>query len=110
MITYQELGKWLQDHGIGSYFQGDDQLILSGQNPALPSSNCLWVQKKGNEWYIGTWLPAAYRVPTTQDIRYVCETVFRSSARAIYTIEQAITEPLNLRRLTDEEMDELGFS
>jgi hypothetical protein len=107
---YQELGKWLQDRGIGSYLQGDDQLILSAQNPAVPSSNCLWVQKKGDEWYIGTWLPAAYRIPKSQDVGYVCETVFRSSAQAIYTIDKAIADGLKLRRLSDEEMEDLGFA
>ena len=110
MNVYHELAQWLHDRGIGSYLQSEDQLVLSSQNPALPSSNCLWVQKKGDEWYIGTWLPAAYHVLKAQDLRQVCELVFRSSAQAMFTVDPALAQRLQLRRLGDEEMEELGFT
>ncbi|SRR6266446_2121528 len=110
MTVYQELAEWLEAQGIASYLQSADQLVISAQNPALPTSNCLWVRKKKDEWYIGTWLPAGYHVPKTQDVGHVCEMVFRSSAQAMYTIDPALARRLELRRLSAEEMEELGLA
>lgn len=112
MSIYQELSKWLHDRGIDSYQQVEDadHLILSDQNPACPTSNCLWVKKRGDDWYIGTWLPSAYRLPKTEEVGRVCETVFRSSATAMYTIDPAIAERFQLHRLGDDEMEQLGFA
>ncbi len=78
MTSYVELGDWLESRGIGYYFQSSDQMVISQENPAMPSSNCFWVTLlEVREWYIGTpWLPAAYRVPADEDIRQICESLF----------------------------------
>lgn len=109
MNSYQDLANWLRTRGIEGYLQSEDLLVLSRQNPALPGSNCLWVQKKHDHWYLGTWLPAVYRVPKEQDVRYVCEKVFSSSNHAIYIIDPVLERVLALQRLSDEEMEQMGF-
>lgn len=110
MNMFQHLAEWLEGRGIGSYLQSPEQLVVSSENPALPTSNCFWVRKKNGEWYIGTWLVAAYHVPPSQEIGRACELVYRSSSKAMYTIDSLLAERLELRRLTDEEMEELGFT
>jgi hypothetical protein len=110
MSAYTELAEWLKRKGIGSYLQGPDQLVVSSENPAMPAGNCFWVRRKGGSWYIGTWLPAGYHVTDEQDIHTVCEAVFRSSATAMYKIEPALAGRLGVRRLSDDEMELLGFT
>jgi len=110
MTEYNQLAECLDAKGIGSYYQGPDRFVVSGLNPALPTANCFWVARRGDEWYIGTWLPAIYQVPLGQDICRVCEIVFRSSGVAIYTIDEGLASQLQLRRLTDQEIDLLGLA
>jgi len=110
MSSYAEVGKWLESKGIGCYLQGPDQMIVSEKNPAMPGSNCFWLTLRETDWYIGTWLPAAYHVPPAQDIQEVCESVFRSSTTAIYSISNDLVTRFNLHRLTDKQMEELGFT
>ncbi len=110
MSNYLELDRSLKAKGIGCYVQGPDQLVVSDENPAMPSTNTFWVTHKNGHWYIGTWLPAVYLVPTDLKISDVCEIVFRSSPKAIYTIDNALAEQLKLRRLTEQEVDLLGFA
>jgi hypothetical protein len=110
MQSYVELGKWLSTKGIASYFQGPDQMVISCQNPATPSSNCFWVSLKGGKWYLATWLPAVYCLPNVQDSPEACESVFRSSTTAIYTIAPDIVARYNLRRLSEGEIENLGLA
>lgn len=110
MTTFTELGDCLQAKGIGSYYQSQDRFVVSSTNPALPSSNCFWVARRHNAWYIGTWLPAIYEVPADENVCKACELVFRSSATAIYTIEASVAELLRLRRLGEEEIQGLQLA
>jgi hypothetical protein len=110
MTEYDDLAKHLKAKGIGTYFQNPDQLVISDQNPAMPSSNCFWVSKREVDWFLGTWLPAIYQVPSDQDICSVCEIVFRSSPSAIYTVNTSVAQRLGLRRLSDEESENLGLA
>ena len=109
MKSYNELASWLETKGIGSYLQSPDQMVISAENPAMPRSNCFWVTFRKGNWYVVTWSPAAYCVPVAQDIREVCESVFRSSEIAIYTVAPELVERFGLRRLTDNEMGEAGL-
>jgi len=108
MNDFRSLVERLGTVGIGSYLQEPDMLVVSNQNPAWPSSNSFWVRKDDQVWFIGTWAPAIYRIPSDQDVVKVCEVVFRSSSTAIYTIEESIIEEFKLGKLTDEEMESLG--
>jgi hypothetical protein len=108
MNAYQQLADCLFARGIESYFQNPELLVLSGQNPAMPSSNSFWVTLKGAEWFIGTWLPAVYRADAER-ICDICEAVFKSSPSAIWNVEPDLAAKLNLRRLTPDEMETLGF-
>jgi hypothetical protein len=110
MSAYHELAEGLRAKGIASHFQNSDQLVVANENPAMPGSNCFWVTNKNDKWYIGTWLPAVYRVPPEQNICHVCETVFRSSPTAIYRSERALAASLKLRRLALKEIEKLGFA
>ena len=110
MSIYSELQSNLRRKGIGSYLQNPDQLVVSNQNPAWPDSNCFWVTRRKKIWYVGTWSPAVYEVPLNVDISEVCDAVFHSSTRAIFTVEPALVDQWRLRRLTEEENEQLGFA
>lgn len=107
--TYKELAAFLESKRIGSYLQGSDQLVISNQNPALPSSNSFWAMKRDNAWYLGTWSPAIYEVPSGDHVCEACEKIFRSSPTAISVIHDDLVAQFHLRRLTDEEIEELGL-
>jgi hypothetical protein len=107
MDSYVELADWLKRKRIGSYMQAADRLVVSNENPARPGRNCFWVTRKGGHWFLGTFLPAAYRVPVAEDIGPLCETVFHSSPTAVYTIDPSIISRYRLLVLTDEEAEAL---
>jgi len=109
MNAYQQLADCLFARGIESYFQNPELLVLSGQNPAMPSSNSFWVTKKGEEWFIGTWLPTIYKVADEKQLGEICEAVFKSSPTAIYSMAPELAARLNLHRLSNSEMKERGF-
>src|SRR6185312_7437805 len=106
MNSYQQLADCLHQRGIDSYFQNPEMLVVSGQNPAMPGSNSFWVTRIGEEWFIGTWLPAVYKATDGEKICDVCEAVFKSSPTAIYSVAPDLAAKLNLRRLTTSEMEE----
>jgi hypothetical protein len=109
MDSYQQLAECLHARGIDSFLQNPEMLVVSGENPALPGSNSFWVTKKGEDWFIGTWLPAIYQVADEKQLCDLCETVFKSSPTAIYSVAPELATQLNLRRLTSSEMEEHGF-
>ena len=84
-------------------------MVIANETPAFPTSNTFWVTFRKESWFIVTWLPAPYRVPAAQDISVICESVFKSSATAIYTIAPELVERFGLRRLTDDEMVDVGL-
>lgn len=107
MNSYLELADWLKTKGIGSYMQSADRLVVSNENPARPGRNCFWLTRKGSQWFVGTFLPAGYLVPAAQDIGPLCETVFRSSPSAVYSIDPLIITRYRLLVLTDDEVEAL---
>lgn len=109
MSCYTDLAEQLESKGVGTHLQNPELIIVSNSNPAMPDSNCFWVTKKEGKWYLGTFLPAIYQLPEAANIAGVCEVVFRSSEKAIWTIDTLIASQLNLRRLSDSEVDEFGF-
>ncbi len=109
MQSYDEIQLGLKARGIGCYLQNADQLVVSNDNPAVPSSNSFWVTNRNREWYLATWLPAVYHVPAEEDICEICEMVFRSSPTAIYTIEPGLAERHNLTRLPDDQAEAIGL-
>jgi hypothetical protein len=110
MDAYTELANYLGDAGIGSYMQNPNLLVISSNYPALPSSNCFWAAMRDSAWYIGTWLPAVYQVPTDANVGAVCKQVYESSSRAIYTVDPELAARLHLRELDEPEMAHLGFT
>jgi hypothetical protein len=74
----------------------------------MPGSNCFWVTNRNGEWYLGTWLPAVYRLPAKADLGAVCEAIFQSSLKAIWEVDDGLVAKFNLRRLTEGEIEALG--
>lgn len=109
MYTYQQLAECLFARGIESFLQNPELLVISGQNPAKPDSNSFWVTQQGEDWFLGTWLPAVYQIADAEQLCDICEAVFKSSPPAIYSVAADLAAKLNLRRLTDSEMEERGF-
>ncbi len=75
MRSYVELEQALRTKGMGSYFQNDDQLVVSDVSPAMPHSNCFSITNKAGDRYLGTSLPAVYRFPAKADLSVICEAV-----------------------------------
>lgn len=109
MNNYLELEQSLLAKGIGSYLQNPDLLVVSNVNPAMPNSNCFWVTNKGGEWFLGTWLPAVYQIPTKKNLSEICEAVFNSAQKAIFEVNETLAAKLNLRRLAETEIEAFGF-
>jgi hypothetical protein len=107
---YFELEQSLRAKGIGSYFQNENLLVVSNANPAMPDSNSFWITCKAGEWYLGTWLPSVYRIPTTADVPVICEAVFNSAPKAVWELDNRLAAELGLRRLTETEIESLGFA
>lgn len=109
MDCYQQLAECLHVRGIESFLQNPEMLVVSGQNPAMPGSNSFWVTKRGEDWFIGTWLPAVYKVADEKRLCDICEAAFKSASSAIYSIEPDLAAKLNLSPLTDSEVEDYGF-
>jgi hypothetical protein len=108
-LSLTDLAQCLAEKGVGSYLQNPDQLVVANSNPALPSGNCLWVSQIESVWCIGTWLPCAYLLPKDQSVCEVCAAVFHSSKEAIYDIDPILVRRFRLRRLSDDELSNLGW-
>ncbi len=65
----------LHDRGISAYRQGPRQLVLSRQrSPVMPDAgNSFWICRLGTDWYICTWAPYYYHVPSAASILDLAE-------------------------------------
>ena len=72
--TYRPIVDALHARSVTTYFQGEEQLVISRQYPAMPfGSNSFWITNKEGIWYLSTWSPTCYRVPPEADLIGLCE-------------------------------------
>ena len=60
--VYKPIIEGLRTRCVCTYFQGEDQLVISRQHgTALPfSGNSFWLSNQQGVWYLCTWAPNAY--------------------------------------------------
>jgi hypothetical protein len=65
----------LRSRGISAYRQRPNQLVISRQHgaPWPDRGNSFWICKLAGDWYICTWAPHYYRVPSASSVVAVCE-------------------------------------
>ena len=73
--VYRPIVEGLLARSVPSYFQDENQLVISRRSGlALPSgSNSFWITNDEGIWYLSTWSPTYYRVPPEADLIGLCE-------------------------------------
>ena len=88
----------LASNGIRALLKPNGQLLLPLR---------VWITWK-EQWFISTWLPAAYSVPIDIDIVALCrECLGSDDGGGWYTIPERITAKYRLKRLDYEVVDDL---
>jgi hypothetical protein len=107
--TYSSISNALEAVGIASRQSRHDQLIVSTQvGPVWPNAgNSFWLSYQKHGWYLSTWLPACYRIPSNQDLVALCVACMEASSSAMYRVPEAIVERFRLERLSEREFEEL---
>lgn len=105
--VYKPIIEGLRSRSICTYFQGEDQLVLSRQRgPVLPSrGNSFWLSNQQGIWYLGTWAPIAYSVAPETDLLGLCEEFVDVDSGAQVEVPTHIVERFQLTRLSDEEFE-----
>jgi hypothetical protein len=106
---YDSLTEALNSIGLIAQQRRSDQLIVSAQRgPVWPDrGNSFWQSVQGGTWYLNTWLPACYRIPSGQDVLAVCSACMESSTSAMYRVPDEITARFGLERISDDEFARL---
>jgi hypothetical protein len=71
---YLTLANALAKRKVATYFQSEDQLVVSLQSdPAWPDAgNSFWLSHQNDRWYLCTWMPFCYLVPAAADLVELC--------------------------------------
>jgi hypothetical protein len=105
MDPYESLKRALAGIGLTGQLQNPDQLLISRQEgPVWPErGNSFWVSHKQDVWYLGTWLPVCYKLPTDQDIVDLCAAFMSLGTSARYRVPPEIIERFGLQELDGQE-------
>ena len=103
--SYAALTNALSAIGLTRQQVRANQLVVSApQGPVWPNrGNSFWLSMQGGVWYLGTWLPACYRVPPSQDVVAVCSACMEVGASAMYRVPDEIAAHFGLERISDDE-------
>src|SRR5580765_6041784 len=106
--SYSAVTEALAKLGLVGQMQNEDMLVVSSQQgPVWPNrGNSFWLSRKQGTWYLSTWLPAGYRVPSGQDLVALCSTCM-SGPSAMYRLPGEIIERFGLQELDDKEYERL---
>src|SRR5437016_11688822 len=107
--SYDSMRKALADRGLVGQMQSKDQLVVSSQDGRVwPNrSNSFWLSQKKGDWYLNTWLPAAYRVPANQDTLALCSACLSVGTSAMYRVPGEILAHFELQELDENEYERL---
>lgn len=101
--SYSDVSKSLRARGIATHSNGDNnwQMVCStGDFWTGPfSSSSVWMAKDAESWYIVTWAPVCYRIPSEADLISVCADVLSSSPTALYRIPTDLVSKYGLIEL-----------
>jgi len=107
--SYVCLTTALNDIGLTGQQMRPDQLVVSAQRgPVWPDrGNSFWLSLQSGRWYLGTWSPACYRVPASQDIVALCSACMGVGTSAMYRVPDEIAARFGLERISDSEFERL---
>jgi hypothetical protein len=97
----------LTTRGWKAFLQNADQLVVSSQDsPVWPErGNSFWVSHREGTWYLSTWAPVGYRVPTDRDIILLCLECLTVGSCAMSRVPEEIATRFSLTELEPEEYD-----
>ncbi len=107
--TYDAMIQALSKLGFVGQMQNPDQLVVSSQQgPVWPDrGNSFWLSQKQGSWYLSTWAPVAYKVPTGQDILALCSACMSIGTSAMYEVPSELVDRFGLEQLPEAEYERL---
>ena len=95
--------------GLAAQRSRPDQLIVSAQQgPVWPNrGNSFWLLYNQGLWYLSTWLPVCYRVPTNKDIVGLCLACMAVGTSAMYRVPPDIVARFQLQEIDDRQYERL---
>ncbi len=103
--TLPEIQSALRERGLCSYMQNGEQIVVSRQRgPAWPNrGNSFWIGRFGGEWFVVTWMPAAYRVPAEVSVVDVATAFVAVGDEAQHRIPADLVNRFGLTELGPDE-------
>lgn len=107
--SYASLTDALNAIGLSAQQMRPHQLIVSAQpGPVWPDrGNSFWLSLQSGAWYLSTWLPACYRIPSDQDVVALCSACMKAGESAMYQVPDDIVALFGLERISDDEFERL---
>src|SRR5262249_53891083 len=104
--SYDAVAKALAKVGLVGQMQHEEQLVvLPSRDPVCPNrGNSFWLSRKQDTWYLSTWLPAGYKVPSDQDLVALCAACMGGSS-AMYRVPPELVERFGLQELKSSRLN-----
>jgi hypothetical protein len=86
-----------------------DHLVVSAQRGPVwrTRGNSLWLSHRAGVWYLSTWLPVRYRVPTGQDIVALCCACTATGSSPMSRVPPEIVARFGLQEIDERQYEEL---
>ena len=106
---YERVIGALGKHSISTHFQRPGQLVISCQSgPVWPDrGNSSWISNIGGDWYLSTWLPVCYHVPSAADIGALCVECLEHGDRAMYRVPAPLVRKYALAEISGSKFNDL---
>jgi len=107
--SYASLTRALDAIGLTGQQIRSDQLVVSARQGVVwpDRGNSFWLSFQRGTWYLSTWLPACYRVPSDQDVVALCSACMEFGTSAMYRVPDEIAARFGLERIPDSEFERL---
>jgi len=106
---YDDLAQALSAVGLTGQRSRADQLIVCAQQGPVWQNrgNSFWLSQNEGVWYLSTWLPVCYRVPSNQDIVRLCVACVAVGTSAISRVPPDIVARFELQEIDDRQYERL---
>ena len=106
---YTSLTNELAALGFTAQQSRPHQLIVSTQEgPVWPNrGNSFWVSHHQGTWFLCTWAPRHYKVPSNQDIAALCSACMAVGDSAMYEVPPDIAARFRLEQIDYREFEQL---
>ena len=107
--AFSDIEPGLRDRGISAYRQDPGQLVLSRQRGQVwpDAGNSFWVCRLAGDWYLCTWAPYYYRVPSSASVLDVAEAFVDIGESAQERVPTELVTRFGLIETGDDEFDRL---